>query len=55
MLNETFYTVYSPGTPYSGGGIWDWGGASLDSAGNVYGTTYQGGTNENGLVFEITP
>jgi hypothetical protein len=35
-LNETFYTVYSPGTPYSGGGIWDWGGASLDSAGNVY-------------------
>jgi hypothetical protein len=37
-LTTTFYTVYNPSAahPYSGGGIWSWGGASLDSAQNVY-------------------
>jgi hypothetical protein len=37
-LTATFYPVYVPTAvaPYSGGGIWDWGGASLDAAGNVY-------------------
>jgi hypothetical protein len=37
-LATTFYPVYDPtaAAPYSGGGIWDWGGASLDATGNVY-------------------
>ena len=35
------------GTPY--------GILSLDANGNLYGTTYAGGLNGNGVVFEITP
>ena len=35
------------GNPYSG--------VALDSAGNVYGTTYAGGVSGSGIVFEITP
>jgi len=40
-ITNTFYTAYDPaaGTPYSGGGIWDWGGATLDPAGDVYVTS----------------
>lgn len=35
------------GNPYSG--------VALDSAGNVYGTTYAGGESGGGIVFEVTP
>ena len=35
------------GTPF--------GNLSLDSNGNLYGTTYAGGLNGNGVVFELTP
>lgn len=31
------------------------GNLALDSSGNIYGTTYQGGTNESGSVFELVP
>lgn len=31
------------------------GGLILDSAGNLYGTTAKGGTNGDGVVFEVTP
>jgi len=31
------------------------GGLIFDSSGNLYGTTYGGGINDNGVVFEITP
>jgi uncharacterized repeat protein (TIGR03803 family) len=31
------------------------GGLIFDSAGNLYGTTYGGGANDQGAVFEITP
>jgi uncharacterized repeat protein (TIGR03803 family) len=30
-----------------------WGGVIMDSAGNLFGTTYSGGTNNYGTVFEI--
>lgn len=33
----------------------EWGSLLLDSAGNIYGTTGSGGTNNNGVVFRITP
>jgi uncharacterized repeat protein (TIGR03803 family) len=31
------------------------GGLVLDTAGNIYGTTIQGGANDMGTVFELTP
>jgi|HubBroStandDraft_1064217.scaffolds.fasta_scaffold08089_3 uncharacterized repeat protein (TIGR03803 family) len=30
-------------------------GVILDSAGNLYGTTYQGGTSNSGVVYKLTP
>jgi len=30
-------------------------GLIIDGAGNLYGTTYQGGTNNNGVVFQLAP
>ena len=32
-----------------------WAGLVRDAKGNLYGTTYQGGTYGNGTVFEVTP
>jgi hypothetical protein len=32
----TFYTAYGRGADYSGGGVWGWGGVTLDAAGDVY-------------------
>jgi uncharacterized repeat protein (TIGR03803 family) len=41
---------------YSGGkGIAPYASLILDSAGNLYGTTYTGGVHGHGTVFEITP
>jgi uncharacterized repeat protein (TIGR03803 family) len=31
------------------------GGVVLDSAGNLYGVTYEGGSLNGGVVYEITP
>jgi hypothetical protein len=33
---NTFYTTYGLGGNYSGGGVWSWGGVSIDDSGNVY-------------------
>jgi len=38
---------------YSGNGPWQT--VSMDSSGNLYGTTYADGTNNNGEVFKLTP
>ncbi|HEX8817653.1 MAG TPA: choice-of-anchor tandem repeat GloVer-containing protein [Terriglobales bacterium] len=35
-------------------GILPYGGLLLDSAGNLYGTTYQGGAHSDGTVFELS-
>jgi uncharacterized repeat protein (TIGR03803 family) len=45
--------VYSFGGPGDGSDPND--GLSLDSAGNLYGTTFRGGTNNLGTVFELSP
>ena len=36
------------------GGSGPEGGVTLDSSGNLYGTTYDGGVANNGTVWEIT-
>jgi hypothetical protein len=43
-IAQTFFTVYNQtvnnpnpnGGPFSGGGVWGWGGVSADASGNVY-------------------
>jgi len=35
-------------------GSYAYGGVSLDSSGNLYGTTYYGGSNNEGTVWQIT-
>jgi uncharacterized repeat protein (TIGR03803 family) len=39
----------------SGDGVALWGSLLLDSRGNLYGTTYSGGPNLGGTVFELAP
>ena len=49
----TFTTIHTfKGTPDAGS---PYGGLIPDSAGNLYGTTYFGGTNGAGSVYELTP
>ena len=39
---------------FSGDGFWSISNVTFDSTGNLYGTTF-GGTNNGGVVWEITP
>lgn len=50
---QTFSTLYS----FTGGanGMLPRDGVIRDSAGNIYGTTWTGGTYDNGTVFKLTP
>jgi uncharacterized repeat protein (TIGR03803 family) len=48
VLYELGYGGYDFGT-YSNSGL------IMDSAGNLYGTTFDGGTTGNGSIFELTP
>jgi uncharacterized repeat protein (TIGR03803 family) len=36
-------------------GTFPYGGLTIDKAGNLYGTTFQGGSNGGGTVFELKP
>ena len=36
-------------------GLFPMGGVTLNATGNLYGTTYRGGTNDLGTVFELVP
>jgi uncharacterized repeat protein (TIGR03803 family) len=36
-------------------GLYPWAGLIFDAAGNLYGTTSEGGTYDGGTVFELTP
>ena len=50
----SFNTLYSfPGSGYPNYGPMD--KLAMDSAGNLYGTTYQDGTNQAGSIFKLTP
>jgi uncharacterized repeat protein (TIGR03803 family) len=49
---QTFGVLYNF-TPYTG--AWPYGTLARDSAGNLYGTTYQGGGSLVGEVFEVSP
>lgn len=49
--NETILHSFGSGTD----GTYPHAGLLMDSAGNLYGTTEQGGTNNGGTVFEVTP
>jgi len=50
----TFTVLYGFGVQ-AGDGYAPFGGVILDSAGNLYGTTEQGGAYNAGTVFELTP
>ncbi len=47
------YTLLHSFNQYDG--AFPTGGAILDASGNVYGTAFEGGTNGDGTVWEITP
>ena len=49
--NETILHSFAGGADGSGPRA----GLIMDSSGNLYGTTYQGGSSNNGTVFKITP
>lgn len=49
----TFTTLYAFKDSPDGG--LPYGGLVLDQAGNLYGTTYYAGANEQGTVFQLTP
>jgi uncharacterized repeat protein (TIGR03803 family) len=58
----TIFKVTPSGTEtvlysFKGGedGAWPYGGLINDSAGNIYGTTYQGGADNAGTVFKLAP
>jgi hypothetical protein len=64
-------TVFEVKPPAAPGGVWaervihafaaggdgfnPFGGLTLDAAGNVYGTTYSGGTDVGGIAFQLSP
>jgi uncharacterized repeat protein (TIGR03803 family) len=51
--NET--VIYTFGSSGANDGAFPVGSVTLDSSGNVYGTTTMGGSADNGIVFELSP
>lgn len=49
--NETVLNSFNDGS--DGGDPWQ-GNLTFDQSGNIYGTTYSGGTNNNGVIYELT-
>jgi hypothetical protein len=67
-IAKTFFTLWDPtnvrgqgAQPWGGGGVWGWGGVSIDPSGNVVaaiGNADNGGAGENGTTvapFELAP
>src|ERR1022692_842912 len=46
--------IYSFNGASKGDGAYPFAGLALDTAGHLYGTTYQGGASSQGTVFELT-
>jgi hypothetical protein len=58
-LANTYFTVWNSTTqPWGGGGVWGWGGVSLDGSGNVYtgvGNTDDGETEHGTIQAPFSP
>ena len=54
VLADTEKVLYSFGS-YTGDALWPYAGLVMDTEGNLYGTTYGGGTYGLGTVFKLTP
>jgi uncharacterized repeat protein (TIGR03803 family) len=48
-------TLYAFGTPGSHDGMYPWSSVIFDAAGNMYGTTLDGGAYNYGTIFELSP
>jgi outer membrane protein assembly factor BamB len=58
VLNAFFPLWNPPAQPWGGGGVWGWGGASLDFNGNVFfgvGNADDGSTSHGTIVAPFTP
>ena len=52
--SQTYKVIYNF-TGQGNDGATPYGGPTLDSSGNLYGTTYLGGTSGNGTVYRLSP
>src|SRR5262249_34065898 len=50
-----YRVIYEFGQSVKNDGLGPEAALTVDSTGNLYGTTYQGGTNGDGTVFKLTP
>jgi uncharacterized repeat protein (TIGR03803 family) len=50
----SYFTLYKFNAPQTHDGSVPWAGVTFDNAGNLYGTTVQGGTSGQGTVFQLT-
>lgn len=50
QIASTFFTTWGQGGNYVGGGIWGWGGVSVDGSGNVYTAVGNVWTAQEGVV-----
>lgn len=48
-------TIYAFGNPGSGDGMYPYFRPVFDTAGNMYGTTLDGGSSNAGIIFELSP
>lgn len=48
-------TLYGFGAPGTKDGMYPWSNLVFDASGNLYGTTLDGGTYGDGIIFELSP
>jgi outer membrane protein assembly factor BamB len=52
---STFFTTYNQGDAYSGGGVWGWGGVSIDGNGSVFAAVGNADTAPQNAPFAQAP